>query len=200
MTLAGRWRRARVPAAAAADTDEALVARAAAGDRAAFETLYERHVDTVWRQLTRLLGPDPEREDLTQQIFSELYDKLHRFRGDARFRTFLYRVVVNTAMDQLNRRRRRGGALEPDLTEAVPDAASTPEQTAERRERVATALDLLDRLKPKKRVAFLLRVVEGLSLEEVAAAVDATVPTVAQRVRHAQRELQALRERREKKS
>lgn len=199
MTLAGRWPRARRPQAAA-DTDEALVARAAAGDRRAFEALYERHVDTVWRWLTRLLGPDPDREDLTQQIFSELYDKLDRFRGDARFRTFLYRVVVNTSMDQLNRRRRRGGSHALELTEAMPDQRGTPEQDAEQRERVAVALQLLDRLKPKKRVAFLLRVVEGLSLEEVAAAVDASVPTVAQRVRHAQLELQALRERREKKS
>jgi RNA polymerase sigma-70 factor (ECF subfamily) len=195
MNAAGR--RPRL-ARAAPDSDEALVARATGGERRAYEELYERHIETVWRWLTRLLGPDPDREDLAQQIFAEVFDRLDRFRGDARFRTFLYRVVVNTAIDQLERRRRRG-ALDPAVFEAEPDPGGTPEQSAEQRESVANALALLDRLKPKKRVAFLLRVVEGLSLEEVAAAVDASVATVAQRVRHAQMELQALRARRERK-
>lgn len=185
----------------AADSDEALVARALGGDRRAFDELYERHADTVWRWLTRLLGPDPDREDLAQQIFSEVFDSLHRFRGDARFRTFLYRVVVNTAVDQLNRRRRRrDGDDVAELVDVVADPGRSPEQSAEQRQQVASALELLDRIKPKKRVAFLLRVVEGLSLEEVAEVVDASVPAVAQRVRHASMELRALQARRDGRS
>jgi RNA polymerase sigma-70 factor (ECF subfamily) len=185
----------------AADSDEALVARALGGERRAFDELYERHADTVWRWLTRLLGPDPDREDLAQQIFSEVFDALHRFRGDARFRTFLYRVVVNTAVDQLNRRRRRrDGDDVAELVDVVADPGRSPEQSAEQRQQVASALELLDRIKPKKRVAFLLRVVEGLSLEEVAEVVDASVPTVAQRVRHASIELRALQARRDGRS
>jgi RNA polymerase sigma-70 factor (ECF subfamily) len=185
----------------AADSDEALVARALGGERRAFDELYERHADTVWRWLTRLLGPDPDREDLAQQIFSEVFDALHRFRGDARFRTFLYRVVVNTAVDQLNRRRRRrDGDDVAELVDVVADPGRSPEQSAEQRQQVASALELLDRIKPKKRVAFLLRVVEGLSLEEVAEVVDASVPTVAQRVRHASIELRALQVRRDGRS
>jgi RNA polymerase sigma-70 factor (ECF subfamily) len=185
----------------AADSDEALVARALGGERRAFDELYERHADAVWRWLTRLLGPDPEREDLAQQIFSEVFDTLHRFRGDARFRTFLYRVVVNTAVDQLNRRRRRrDGHDVAELVDVVADPGRSPEQSAEQRQQVANALELLDRIKPKKRVAFLLRVVEGLSLEEVAEVVDASVATVAQRVRHASMELRALQARRDGRS
>ena len=88
-------------------SDEAMVARAMTGDRRAFDELYQRHVDSVWRWLTRLLGADPEREDLAQHIFSEVFDTLGRFRGEARFRTFLYRIVVNVAVDQMKRRTRR---------------------------------------------------------------------------------------------
>jgi RNA polymerase sigma-70 factor (ECF subfamily) len=187
--------------ASSADSDEALVARAIGGERRAFDDLYARHVDVVWRWLTRLLGTDPEREDLAQQIFSDVFDSLDRFRGDARFSTFLYRVVVNKAVDQLERRRRRGdGKDAAELADAVPDPGHTPEQSAQQRQQVANALELLERIKPKKRVAFLLRVVEGLSLEEVAEVVEASVPTVAQRVRHASMELRALQARRDGRS
>ena len=179
-------------------SDEAMVARALTGDRCAFEALYERHVTWVWRWLTRLLGADPEREDLAQHIFSEVFDTLDRFRGDARFRTFLYRIVVNVAVDQMKRRSRRAQRnVAAELAEGVPDPARSPEENAELRELVTSTFDLLERIKPKKRVAFLLRVVEGLSLEEVAEIVEASVPTVAQRVRHASIELRALRARRD---
>jgi RNA polymerase sigma-70 factor (ECF subfamily) len=175
-----------------------MVARAMSGDRRAFDELYQRHVDSVWRWLTRLLGTDPEREDLAQHIFSEVFDTLGRFRGEARFRTFLYRIVVNVAVDQMKRRSRRAKRdVAAALAEAVPDPARSPEENAELRELVASTFEHLERIKPKKRVAFLLRVVEGLSLEEVAEVVQASVPTVAQRVRHASIELRALRARRD---
>jgi RNA polymerase sigma-70 factor (ECF subfamily) len=185
----------------AGQSDEALVARAIRGERRSFDELYERHVDTVWRWLTRLLGADPDREDLAQQIFSEVFDRLDRFRGEARFRTFLYRIVVNVAVDQMNRRSRRPQpSAPPEAAEGVPDPGRTPEQSAEQRELVASAFELLQRIKPKKRVAFLLRVVEGLSLEEIADIVEASVPAVAQRIRHASMELRELRARREGRS
>ena len=93
--------------AAGTDSDQALVERARGGDRGAFDELYRRHADLVWSRLGRLLGPDPEREDLLQQIFFEVFRDLWRFRGEAAFRTFLYRVVVNIACDHLKRRARR---------------------------------------------------------------------------------------------
>jgi RNA polymerase sigma-70 factor (ECF subfamily) len=171
--------------------DEVLVARALGGDRGAYDQLYRRTVDVVWYRLTRLLGPDPEREDLTQQVFLEVFGRLERFRGEARFRTFVCRVAVNMAIDHLERRRRRPGLL-PEAFDIPADPAASPEQQAEQRQRVALIWSLLDRIKPKKRVAFVLRVVEGLSLEEVAELVGATVPAVAQRVRHAHDELQTM--------
>jgi RNA polymerase sigma-70 factor (ECF subfamily) len=172
--------------------DQALVGRALGGDRGAFDQLYRRHVDAVWHRLTRLLGPDPEREDLTQQVFLEVFGRLDRFRGEAKFRTFVCRVAVNMAIDHLDRRRRRPQPLAPEDFALVCDAGASPEQQAEQRQRMALVWTLLDRIKAKKRVAFVLRVVEGLSLEEVAELVDASVPAVAQRVRHAHDELQKM--------
>jgi RNA polymerase sigma-70 factor (ECF subfamily) len=178
-------------------SDEALVAAAVGGDRGAYDELYRRTVDLVWRRLTHLLGPDPEREDLAQQIFLEVFGRLERFRGEARFRTFLYRVTVNTALDHLQRRRRRPRAFAPEDFERLVGTDSSPEQRTQERQQLVIVWNLLDRIKPKKRVAFVLRVLEELPLEEVAEQVGASVATVAQRVRHAHEELQRLLARRE---
>jgi RNA polymerase sigma-70 factor (ECF subfamily) len=177
-------------------SDEQLVACAVAGERGAYDELYRRTVDLVWRRLTHLLGPDPDREDITQQIFLEVFGRLHRFRGEARFRTFLWRVTVNNAIDHLQRRRERPPAFSPEAFELVIDREASPEERAAQRQRLALVCGLLDRIKPKKRVAFVLRVIEGLPLEEVAEMVGANVAAVAQRVRHAHEELQSMMARR----
>jgi RNA polymerase sigma-70 factor, ECF subfamily len=187
----GTWGRPLL--ALGAGSDESLVARASGGDRQAFDDLYRRYVDLVWMRLGRLIGPDPEREDLLQQVFFEVFRSLPRFRGDASFRTFLYRIVLNTASDHLKRRRRRGGISIPvEEWDQLVDAHASPETRTAERQRLATTFALLDRIKPKKRIAFLLRVVDGLSLEEIAELTWATPAAVAQRVRHAHRELEAL--------
>jgi RNA polymerase sigma-70 factor (ECF subfamily) len=177
------------------DRDEDLIARALHGDRQAFDDLYRRHVDLVWGRLGRLIGPDPEREDLVQQIFLEVFRCLPRFRGDARFATFLYRVMLNLACDHLKRRGKRAHLIPLEHLDDFVDGAGSPEQRAAERQRLALTLQILDRIKPKKRVAFLLRTVEGLSLEEIAEIVEATPAAVAQRVRHAHLELCALLDR-----
>ncbi|MEM9344171.1 MAG: RNA polymerase sigma factor [Pseudomonadota bacterium] len=84
-------------------TDEALALAAAGGDRAAFSTLVDRHYDRVFRLAFRLTGTQDAAEDLTQDICAALPYKLAAFRGDARFTTWLYRVVVNAAHDRRRR-------------------------------------------------------------------------------------------------
>jgi RNA polymerase sigma-70 factor (ECF subfamily) len=180
------------PFVRAEGTDEDLVAQARNGDPHAFSDLYARHVDHVWRQLTHMLGPDPEREDLTQQIFLDVFRGLDAFRGESRFRTFLYRVAANIALDHMSHRRRKPVSITAEHLDAITAPDVSPEKRAAERDQVALVWRMLERIKPKKRVAFVLRVVEGLSLEEVGEIVGASVPTVAQRVRHAHDELAGL--------
>jgi len=175
------------------DRDDALIARHRDGDEGAFGELYRRHVDAVYRRLTRLVGPVPEREDLTQDVFLGLYRAIPSFRGDAALTTLLYRIAVNVACEHLRRRSRRPTVALDDATLAelvAPEA--TPEATARRRQEVARVLRCLDRLKPKKRVALVMRVVEGMTCDEIARVVDASAETVAKRVQHGIRELNAL--------
>jgi RNA polymerase sigma-70 factor, ECF subfamily len=174
---------------AAPPDDVALVEAARGGDHAAFSTLYHRHAGWVFARLTRLVGPGPDREDLLQQAFLELHRSLPAFRGDATLATFLHRITVNVAFDHLRRRGRRPVDYAPDALDELIDGSPSPEDRARRRGELRQVLVLLERLKPAKRIAFVLVAVEGLSLEQAAALVGANTPAVKQRVLHARREL-----------
>jgi RNA polymerase sigma-70 factor (ECF subfamily) len=189
--LLPRWRREPAPPRVADATAE-LVRRAAAGDRRAFDELYRQHVNAAHRLLTRLVGPVPERDDLIQQVFLEAFRALPQFRGDAMFGTWLHRIVVRLAYRHLRRQRRLSW---DEVTDELAAATASPEHATRRNEELRRALGYLSMLKPKKRIAYVLRVVEGLSLEEIGALVGANAPAIGQRVKHAQRELAVMVER-----
>jgi RNA polymerase sigma-70 factor (ECF subfamily) len=188
----------RPSAAADAAEDARLVAAAAGGDRDAFADLYRRHLDSVYARLTRVIGPGPDRDDLVQQIFLDVYRALPRFRGDASFSTFLHRIVLNVAFEHLDRRRRgiaRNQPLDARELEALSAPGASPEQRARQREDLRRLFGLLDRLSPKRRAAFVLVAVECLPLEDAAALLDANPAAVKQRVLEARRELAIALER-----
>jgi RNA polymerase sigma-70 factor (ECF subfamily) len=83
--------------------DETLASAAAGGDRTAFAVLVQRHYDRVFGLAYRLAGARAEAQDLTQDICAALPAKLRNWRGEARFTTWLYRVVVNAAHDRRRR-------------------------------------------------------------------------------------------------
>jgi RNA polymerase sigma-70 factor (ECF subfamily) len=182
------------------DADAALIEALRGGDGKAFAALYHRHVDWVWGRVTTLLGPVPEREDLVQQIFLEVHRALPGFRGDAAFSTFLFRIVANVAYRYLARRRRRPPELGADALDELVAPSLSPELALRERQELERIFALLSRIKPKKRIALLLRAVEGLSLDEIASIVGARMHAVAQRVRHAQLELAAMLAREEGRS
>lgn len=177
---------------------EDLARRAGQGDQRAFEQIFDAHVDRVHGWLTRLVGPVPQREDLVQEVFFAVFRGLPRFRGEARFTTWLHRVVVNIACSHLRRRQRTPATFQ---LEDLPLAGEgqTPEQLTRQRQQVQQVLELLDRLTPPKRVAYILRVVQGLSLVEIGRIVEAEPATVGQRIKHARRELDQLLERQQRR-
>jgi RNA polymerase sigma-70 factor (ECF subfamily) len=174
-------------------TDDALLERHLAGDPAAFEQIYRAHVAAVYRRISRLLGPVPEREDLTQDVFLALHRALPGFRGEAQLTTLLHRIAINRACEYLRKQTRRRTTLmdgwvfdELESAELGPDGVFASQQVRR------TVLACLAKIKPKKRVALLLRIVEGLTFEEIGRLVDATPETVAKRVQHGHRELDEL--------
>ena len=180
--------------------DAVLIERILAGDERAFASLYRRHVDRLFGLLTRLIGPVPEREDLVQQIFVDVHRALPSFRGDSAFSTFLYRIAARATYDHLSRRQRRRTSSELDdaCEELIADDL-TPAERAQRRRDLEHALELLGRLKPKKRIAFVLVVIEGMSLREAAALTGASPDAVKQQVLHARKELQEMEARHQRR-
>ena len=178
-------------------SDEELIARARRNEPEAIQAIYQRHAAAVYRRFTHLLGPDSEREDLMQEVFVDLFRQLDRYRAGASLRTYVLQIVSYKAFDHLRQRQRRRRTLveAPRSPAADPEAndlrspAPSPEDRVVHAQELALVEDALEKLTPKKRIAYLLRMVENLSLKEIAQQVGANVFTVAQRLRHADREL-----------
>ena len=177
--------------APAVDDDE-LLARFRDGDADAFALIFRTHAASVYRRLTRVLGPIPARDDLTQDVFLALYRALPRFRGEAKLTTLVHRIALNKAYEHLRRQSRRPATLvDGAFFDELRAAGATPESHACTREELTRVFACLARNKPKKRIALLLRLVDGLSFEEIGELVDASPEAVAKRVQHGQRELDA---------
>lgn len=173
--------------------DDALLARFRRGDADAFADIYRAHATAVYRRLTSIVGPIHEREDLLQDVFLALHRALPKFRGDAQLATLIHRIAVNAALDQLRRQRRRPSMPLPgEFFDDMIAPGTSPEVAADQRQELSLAFACLGKIKPKKRVALLLHHVEGLTFEEIGTLVDASADTVAKRVQHAKRELDAL--------
>jgi RNA polymerase sigma-70 factor (ECF subfamily) len=164
-----------------APEDRELIDRYLNGDRAAFCRLVERHQDLVYNLCRRTVGVVEEAEDLTQEIFIRLLDKLEQWRGDAKFTTWLYRLALNHCRDYL--RRKRPETIEPPDSPA--DLMLGPEMQAEAhdfRDRVQAALMTLT---PDWRAVVFLRDIEGFSYGEIAGILEIELGTVKSRLARA---------------
>jgi RNA polymerase sigma-70 factor, ECF subfamily len=149
--------------------DHELVARARAGDTAAFGALFDRHWAAVYRVTQRLVRDEAAAEDITQEVFVIAYRKLDQFRGDAQFSTWLHRIAVNRALGW----NRKGARLrETSLDEAADLAAnaggSGTASGAEDLELREALWEAVDALPPKQRAVFMLRTGEELPFAEIA--------------------------------
>jgi RNA polymerase sigma-70 factor (ECF subfamily) len=173
--------------------EERLIARAAAGETAAFRLLYERHRTDVARLVWRMLGARGDLDDVIQEVFVQVYKSLKDFRGQSKFSTWLHRVTVNVVLMH-----RRAARSRPVFTEEPPPEPSLrshdilPDEDADRRERVRAFGRLLDRLADKKRIVFVLHELEGIAPTEIARIVGAPVLTVRTRLFYARRELEEM--------
>lgn len=177
--------------------DEELAARAAAGDESAFEELVHRYHARAYRLAYRVTGGDGDAQDAVQDAFLQVFRKMSSFRGEARFSTWLFRIVANAAlMQRRSRSRRPGESLEGYLPRFDGDGrhASPPsellapahvEERLDRRMLAEKALEGVDRLPEPYRLAFVLRDLEEMPTAEVAQVLGLEQAAVRQRVHRA---------------
>jgi RNA polymerase sigma-70 factor, ECF subfamily len=151
-------------------TDAALIARAQAGDMAAFEELVMTYADRLYAVLLRMLGNSDDAEDVAQEGILRAWRGIRGFRGTSSFFTWLYRIAMNEATRSRQRAARRPPAVPLDTPAlAVPaPARDEPDRQAERRELAAAVAAALAALPPEQRAAIILRDIEGLSTREAA--------------------------------
>jgi RNA polymerase sigma-70 factor (ECF subfamily) len=164
------------------------------GDREAFRQLFESYKDRVWTIALHFTGDEAAARDITQQVFLKLFTAIGQFRHDANFSTWLYRLVVNSCMDERRRQRRflsldffRAGDDRDE--EGVEMEIEDLNQSQRPQEEMFSRLEISEavkaavaELKPKLRIAILLKYFEELSYEEMAAALGCSTGTVASRL------------------
>lgn len=175
--------------------DAELARLAANGDGDAFAELVRRHAPRVRALCAATLGGPAEAEDAAQEAFLKAHRALSRYTGAASFGTWLHRIAVNHCLDLLRAAsRRRSDSLEALLeadSSALGRALSEPSsaQALEDRDTVAR---LLSRLPPEQRLALTLREAEGMTYEEIAAAMSCSLDSVKARIKRARAELLEL--------
>jgi RNA polymerase sigma-70 factor (ECF subfamily) len=172
------------------DPDAELVGRWQAGDSGAFEVLVRRHERRVFGLVFRMLGNRQEAEDVAQEAFLALHRHGHRFRGEARFSTFVYRVAANAALNRrrsIGRRRSREEALSyrQDAGDHLPSAPRDPEDAASGGEIQLQVQEALLGLPRDLRMAVVLYDIEGQSYGEIAQALQIPEGTVKSRIHRA---------------
>lgn len=187
-------------------SDSAVAARAAKGDVAAFGILVERYQRPMAALVSRMAANPDDVDDIVQELFIRAWKGLPRFRGDAQFSTWLYRIAVNTAIKHRSRRRNEsvytvstedivGGE---DTLQAAGDAPAhlggDPFAAAATREQEMAVRDAVLSLPEKQRLVVALHYFEGQSCEEISQVVGCSVGTVWSRLHYACKRLKVLLE------
>ncbi len=146
-----------------------------------FDTVYAELFPFVWRCLRGLGVPNPSLDDACQDVFLVVHRRLPEFSGKASLRTWLYGIVRKVASNQRRTAHRKGKGA--PLDEELPSAAPSPYEGAEEAEVAAFVRAFLDALEPKRREVFLLALLEGMSIPEVATALSIPLNTAYTRLR-----------------
>lgn len=170
--------------------EQILVMRAQRGEQDAFRVLVERYQKYAYTLALRILNVPADAEDAAQEAFLSAWKALPKFRMDAQFSTWLYRLTINAATDLLRRRKREPDRV--DTTEVlarIADTGDTPEEAVQRQERREQVRRAMDALSENHRKILLLREVTGLSYEEIGTALELSPGTVRSRLARARQEL-----------
>lgn len=172
--------------------EQVLVMRSQRGEQEAFRVLVERYQKLVYTLALRMVSNPADAEDVAQEAFLSAWKGLPRFRMDAKFSTWLYRLTVNAATDLLRRRQKEQthqSLEDEEQTIQVPDDAPGPEEQAQAAERRAVLQRAIDSLTENHRKILLLREVNGLDYQEIGEVLELTPGTVKSRLARARREL-----------
>jgi RNA polymerase sigma-70 factor (ECF subfamily) len=178
--------------------DDELVQRALGGDRPAFEELYRKTVRRVFNLVLRLVGTVQEAEEITQEVFTQVYRNLGRFEGRSSFYTWVFRIATNVSLQYVKWRARRAKDTplmfipESQLPRRGSLREHDPEQEAERRALYRKISEALTKLPPGQRVVLVLGPIQGHSYEEMSKILGISTNVIKGRLHRARENLRDL--------
>ena len=184
-------------------TDEELVESLKRGDEEAFVELMRRYKSRVFATAYRYLGNYEDAADVVQEVFVKVYRHIGSYSARAKLYTWIYRIAVNTAVNRLRTRKRRGEEMAESLDKLkdegmpVPVAAGVnpgpnPLESLERKELASLLQKKLDALPEHYRMVFVLRELQQFSYQEIAEMTDLPIGTVKSRLNKARRSLRDM--------
>lgn len=179
-----------------------LVNKAVKGDNSAFEALMEKHMGIIYNIALRMAANQDDAEDMTQEIMIKIFRSLGSFKGNSKFSTWIYRVAVNTCLDELKKKKNKKHlSLDAEISGddgenqiEIKDDSPSPEKLAEQnelRDMVAAAVKLLS---DEHRAVIVLRDIRGMSYSEIAGILGCSDGTVKSRISRARAQLKMILE------
>ena len=162
-----------------------LIQRAAAGDAEAFNALMGMHERRMYAVALRMCANPEDAQDCLQEAMIRVYRAIAGFKAQSSFSTWVYRITMNTCLDELRRRKNRPNTSLDDLVDAgwsPSDGEDTPEKHMLRREAQALLQRFIGELPEDMRAAVVLRDVQGFSYDEIAEMLDTNVGTIKSRI------------------
>jgi RNA polymerase sigma factor (sigma-70 family) len=169
------------------------------GDESAFRQLVDAYEGMVYNTVLGIVQNEADADDVTQDVFIQVYQSVHSFKGDAKFSTWLYRIAVSKSLDHLKRKKRKKrfafvqglfGSAGEVITD--PPDFNHPGIVLENKERAGELFRALEQIPENQRIAFTLHKLEGTSYQEVAVIMDTSLYAVESLMGRAKSNLKKL--------
>ena len=167
------------------------------GDRGVFPEIVQSCQELVYNTVLGIVQQAEDAEDVTQEVFVQVYESLHSFRQEAKLTTWIYRIAVTKALDfeKKKKRQKRGGLLRRIFNADVEEEAvhfDHPGLLLDKKQHGAALFNAINRLPEKQRIAFLLHKLESLSYQEIADVMDTSMMAVESLQLRAKKNLRKL--------
>jgi len=165
--------------------DKALISQALTGDQEAYKRLLQKYHNAIYHLIVRMIGYQPEVEDLTQEAFIKAFNALATFNEEFAFSTWLYKIATNNCIDFLRKRKLKTFSIDKPLQSSdgeyqfeIPDTSYLPDQDLLQTQQTDTIQKAIDKLPEKYRIVIVMRHQQELSYEDIAAELDLPLGTV----------------------
>jgi len=175
------------------DSDASLMLKFKNGDISSFEKLLQKHKERIINIIYQFIGERNEAEDLAMEVFLRVYQAAKSYEPKAKFTTWLYKITTNLCLNAIRKKTKlqtislskpvsTGEGKEEELIEKIADAAPSPQQILEKKERNTLIRKAIDSLSAKQRMAIILQIYEGLSYKEISRILGCSVKSVERRL------------------